>query len=124
MANDIRRGMPTQYDGRRATMEEMAKTALGATTIILFVETTAITQSPTWEDMHTVASKITLEGRFANLVYLKELHKATKLTKVSQGKSPMELTPLQQLREDLRSHVSRRVNVPPRHQNWRKWNYP
>ena len=58
-ANDIRRGMPTQYDGRRATMEEMAKTALWATTIILLAETAANTQSPTWEDMHMVASRVT-----------------------------------------------------------------
>ena len=49
-ANDTRRGMPNVYNNRQATMEEMAKTALWATIIILLAETTANTQSPTWED--------------------------------------------------------------------------
>lgn len=82
-ANDIRRGMPTVYTGLRATMEEMAKTALWATAIILLAETAASTQSPTWEDVHMVASRVAPEGRHANMVYFKELHKATILTKVS-----------------------------------------
>ena len=79
-ANDIRRGMPTVYNGRRATMEEVAKTALGATTTILLVEVAACTQSPTLEDVHTAASRVTPDDRYANLVFLKELHKATMLT--------------------------------------------
>ena len=81
-ANDIRRGMPNVYNNRRATMEEMAKMALWATTIILLAETAAYTSSPTWEDLHVAASKVTPSGRHASVVYLREMHKATILTKV------------------------------------------
>ena len=46
-ANDIRRGMPTMYNGRRATMEEMAKASLWATIVIfLLLKQPRIRSSP------------------------------------------------------------------------------